>query len=74
MEAIDGLFCEVVRGAAGGEGGQAIGGAVVHFGGGARGIAAGYLNVYHMAIDESVSSHCRIRVCVGNVWIVEGEP
>ena len=34
VEAIDGgFFCEVVRGAGSGEGGEAIGGEVLHFGG-----------------------------------------
>ena len=58
VEAIDGLFWEIVRGAGSGEGGEVIGGEVLHFGdfwGG--GIPPGYLDAYHKAIDERVSSH-----------------
>lgn len=64
VEAIDdGFFCKIVCGAGSGEGREAIGGEVLHFGGvwgGAGGISPGYLNVYHGAIDELVFSHCWI--------------
>lgn len=61
VKAIDGFLCEVVCGAGSGEGGEAIGGGVLHFGGfwgGARGIPPGYLKVYHRVMDGLVSSYC----------------
>ena len=58
MEAVDGLFGEIVGGAGSGEGGEAIGGGVLHFGGfWGGGIPPGYLDVHHRAIDEPLFSH-----------------